>query len=91
MPCGWWDELANVLRHDPHDMELPISYGTSKGGSAGRLALAIRDQAPGDDLGQATCPEPATGRRANGSSTANAASAAKTCFSVWPETMPCVS
>ena len=31
-------------------MELLISYGTSKGGSAGHLALAIRDQAPGDDL-----------------------------------------
>ena len=29
-------------------MELLISYGTRKGGSAGRLALAIRDQAPGD-------------------------------------------
>ena len=31
-------------------MELLISYGTSKGGSAGHLALAIRDQAPGDDI-----------------------------------------
>ena len=31
-------------------MELLISYGTSKGGSAGHLALAIRDQVPGDDL-----------------------------------------
>jgi hypothetical protein len=29
---------------------LLISYGTSKGGSAGHLALAIRDQATGDDL-----------------------------------------
>src|SRR5204862_3484684 len=27
-----------------------ISFGTSKGGSAGHVALAIRDQAPGDDL-----------------------------------------
>ena len=44
------DEIANVLRQDPYDMELLISYGTSKGGSAGHLALAIRDQAPGDDL-----------------------------------------
>jgi hypothetical protein len=44
------DEIADVLRQDPYDMELLISYGTSKGGSAGHLALAIRDQAPGDDL-----------------------------------------
>ena len=44
------DEIANVLRQDPYDMELLISYGTSKGGSAGHLALAIRDQAPGDDI-----------------------------------------
>ena len=44
------DEIANVLRQDPYDLELLISYGTSKGGSAGHLALAIRDQVPGDDL-----------------------------------------
>jgi hypothetical protein len=44
------EEIANVLRQDPYDMELLISYGTSKGGSAGHLALAIRDQVPGDDL-----------------------------------------
>ena len=44
------DEIANVLRRDPYDMELLISYGTSKGGSAGHLALAIRDQAAGDDM-----------------------------------------
>jgi len=44
------DEMANVLRQEPYDMELLISYGTSKGGSAGHLALAIRDQAPGDEL-----------------------------------------
>jgi hypothetical protein len=43
-------EIANVLRQDPYDMELLISYGTSKGGSAGHLALAIRDEAPDDDL-----------------------------------------
>jgi hypothetical protein len=43
------DEIANVLRQDPYDLELLISYGTSKGGSAGHLALAIRDQAD-DDL-----------------------------------------
>jgi hypothetical protein len=44
------DEIANVLRQDPYDMELLISYGTSKGGSAGHISLAIRDQVPGDDL-----------------------------------------
>ena len=44
------DEIDAALRQDPYDMELLISYGTSKGGSAGHLALAIRDQAPGDDL-----------------------------------------
>jgi hypothetical protein len=44
------EEVAAVLRQDPYDLELLISFGTSKGGSAGHLALAIRDQAPGDDL-----------------------------------------
>jgi len=44
------DDIATVLRQDPYDMELLISYGTSKGGSAGHIALAIRDQVPGDDL-----------------------------------------
>jgi len=44
------EEIANVLRQDPYDLELLISYGTSKGGSAGHLALAIRDQVPGDDI-----------------------------------------
>ena len=44
------DEIADLLRQDPYDMELLISYGTSKGGSAGHIALAIRDQIPGDDL-----------------------------------------
>jgi hypothetical protein len=44
------EAIADVLRQDPYDMELLISFGTSKGGSAGHLALAIRDQAPGDDL-----------------------------------------
>jgi hypothetical protein len=44
------DAVAGVLRQDPYDMELLISFGTSKGGSAGHLALALRDQAPGDDL-----------------------------------------
>jgi hypothetical protein len=44
------DEVAQFLRGDPYDLELLVSAGTSKGGSAGHLALAIRDQAPGDDL-----------------------------------------
>jgi hypothetical protein len=44
------DAIADVLRQDPYDLELLISYGTSKGGSAGHLALAVRDQAPGDDM-----------------------------------------
>ena len=44
------DEIADLLRQDPYDLELLISFGTSKAGSAGHLALAIRDQAPGDDL-----------------------------------------
>src|SRR5512134_2913466 len=44
------EAIADVLRQDPYDLELLISYGTSKGGSAGHLALAIRDQVPGDDL-----------------------------------------
>src|SRR5215218_9627328 len=37
------EDVANVLREDAYDMELLISYGTSKGGSAGHIALAIRD------------------------------------------------
>ena len=44
------DAIASVLRQDPYDMELMISFGTSKGGSAGHLALALRDKAHGDDL-----------------------------------------
>ena len=44
------DEIAKVLRQDPYDIELLISFGTSKGGSAGHLALAIRDGAAGDDM-----------------------------------------
>jgi len=44
------DEIADTLRQDPYDMELLISFGTSKGGSAGHLALAIRDLASGDDV-----------------------------------------
>jgi hypothetical protein len=44
------EEISTTLRQDPYDLELLISYGTSKGGSAGHLALAIRDEAPGDDM-----------------------------------------
>ena len=43
------DEISDVLQQDGHDMELLISFGTSKGGSAGHIALAIRNQAAGDD------------------------------------------
>ena len=43
-------EIADVLRRDPYDMELLISFGTSKGGSAGHLALAIRGRLPDDDI-----------------------------------------
>ena len=41
--------VAEALRGDAYDLELLISYGTSKGGSAGHLALAIRGAA-GDDI-----------------------------------------
>jgi hypothetical protein len=41
--------VAEALRKDAYDLELLISYGTSKGGSAGHLALAIRGGA-GDDI-----------------------------------------
>jgi hypothetical protein len=41
-------EVGETLRRDPYDLELMISFGTSKGGSAGHLALAIRDGAPDD-------------------------------------------
>ena len=43
-------EMKELLRQHPYDLELLLSFGTSKGGSAGHLALAVRDQAPGDDL-----------------------------------------
>lgn len=42
-------EVAALLRQDSYDLELLISFGTSKGGSAGHLALAIRDEATNDD------------------------------------------
>lgn len=43
-------EIMNLLRKDPYELELLLSFGVSKKGSAGHLALAIRDMAPGDDL-----------------------------------------
>jgi hypothetical protein len=48
-PAGT-ESVFEVLRQDPYDLELLISFGTSKGGSAGHLALAVRDGVPGDDL-----------------------------------------
>jgi len=36
-------QVMEKLRQDPYDLELLISYGTSKGGSAGHLALNVRD------------------------------------------------
>ncbi len=43
------DEISDVLQQDGYDLELLISFGTSKGGSAGHIALAIRNQVAGDD------------------------------------------
>lgn len=43
------EAVAATLRQDPNDLELLISFGTSKGGSAGHLALAIRDT-PGQEI-----------------------------------------
>ena len=36
-------EIISLLRRDAYDLELLLSFGTSKGGSAGHLALAIRN------------------------------------------------
>jgi hypothetical protein len=43
-------EVAQLLRSDAYDMELLVSFGTSKGGSAGHLALALRGEGEADDL-----------------------------------------
>ena len=43
------DAVGELLRRDPYALELLISFGTSKGGSAGHLALSIRDGASDDD------------------------------------------
>ncbi len=43
-------ELVEVLRRDPYDLELLISFGTSKGGSAGHIALAVRSDGATDEM-----------------------------------------
>jgi hypothetical protein len=43
------DAIEGVLRQDPYDLEMLISFGTSKGGSAGHLALAMREAGSDDD------------------------------------------
>lgn len=43
------DAVLATLREDPYELELLISFGTSKGGSAGHLALAIRDNAGAEE------------------------------------------
>jgi hypothetical protein len=59
--CGgsWIQGWAGAAQHGrgggcpaqrPYDLELLIRYGTSKGGSAGHLALALRGELPDDDL-----------------------------------------
>jgi hypothetical protein len=42
-------EIVTLLSRDAYDLELLLSFGTSKRGSAGHLALAVRDHVPGDD------------------------------------------
>ncbi|MGE5161183.1 MAG: hypothetical protein ACM3O5_06735 [Betaproteobacteria bacterium] len=42
--------VLDTLRKDPYDLELLISFGTSKGGSAGHLALAVPGVIEDDDL-----------------------------------------
>lgn len=42
-------ELVEFLRRDPYDLELLISFGTSKGGSAGHIALAVRSDGAADE------------------------------------------
>ncbi len=43
------DEVSAVLHQDPIDLELLISFGTSKGGSAGHIALAVRGDTSSED------------------------------------------
>ena len=42
-------QVFGTLREQPYDMELLLSFGTSKGGSAGHLALALREPGSDDD------------------------------------------
>ena len=42
-------EVNELLHRDAYDLELLISFGTSKGGSAGHIALAIREPGASDD------------------------------------------
>jgi hypothetical protein len=44
------DAVMSQLRAVPHQLELLLSYGTSKGASAGHIALAIAGEAPDDDI-----------------------------------------
>ncbi|MGO4282034.1 hypothetical protein [Cupriavidus sp. RAF20_2] len=44
------DQITDLLREEPYDLELLISFGTSKGGSAGHIALGVRDDTLGDDI-----------------------------------------
>src|SRR4051812_47789972 len=39
-----------LLRRDAYDVELLLSYGTSKGGSAGHIALAVSGELADDDV-----------------------------------------
>ncbi|PLQ00382.1 hypothetical protein [Cupriavidus pauculus] len=43
------NQIAAVLHQDSNDLELLISFGTSKGGSAGHIALAVRGDGASDD------------------------------------------
>ena len=46
---GNLDAVMDALHAEGADVELLISFGTSKGGSAGHLAVALRGELPGDD------------------------------------------
>lgn len=43
------DPFFAELSRDPYAVELLLSFGTSKGGSAGHLALSLKGRAPGGD------------------------------------------
>jgi len=43
-------EINQLLQQNPYDLELLLSFGTSRGGSAGHLAVAVRDKETSDDL-----------------------------------------